>query len=41
MQYFDKSDGKPERVGKVIGDTFSALIVLALIMVLVNSFLFR
>ena len=33
MQYFGKDMGQPERFGKVIGDVFSASLVLALILV--------
>ena len=33
VQYFDKNIGQPERVGKVIGDVFSATLALALIVV--------
>jgi hypothetical protein len=29
MHYFQASDGKPERIGKVIGDTLAALVILA------------
>ena len=29
MQYFEASDGKPERIGKVIGDTISTLVILS------------
>jgi hypothetical protein len=31
MQYFEASDGKLERIGKVIGDTISALVILFVI----------
>jgi len=41
MQYFDESDDKPNRIGKVIGDAFSVFIVLALILVFVQSMIFR
>ncbi len=33
MRYFGKDMGQPERVGKVIGDVFSASLVLTLILV--------
>jgi hypothetical protein len=33
VKYFDKNMGQPERVGKVIGDVFSATLALALIVV--------
>jgi hypothetical protein len=29
MQYFEASDGKPERIGKVIRDTISTLVILS------------
>ena len=31
MQYFDASDGKPERIGKVIGDVLAALVYFGVI----------
>jgi hypothetical protein len=37
MQYFEASDGKPERIGKVIGDTFSALMILAVLILAFNT----
>ena len=30
MQYFDQSDGAPERIGKIVGDIFSGLIYLSI-----------
>ena len=30
MQYFEASDGKPERIGKVIGDAIAAVFILSL-----------
>jgi hypothetical protein len=41
MQYFDESDHKLERIGKVIGDAFSVLIVLVLILVFAQSMIYR
>jgi hypothetical protein len=41
MQYFDESDDKCQRVGKVIGDVFSALLVLALIIIFAQSMISR
>ena len=41
MQYFDESSDKYERLGKVIGDTFSAFIVLALILIFTYSMMLR
>ena len=41
MQYFEESDDKLQRIGKVIGDTISALIVLALIAVFAYSLISR
>ena len=37
MQYFEASDGKPERIGKVIGDTLAALVILAVLILAFNS----
>ena len=31
------SDGKPERIGKVIGDTFAALVILAVLILAFNT----
>lgn len=41
MQYFDQSDDKPTRIGKVIGDTFAAFIMLALILIFAQAMIFR
>jgi hypothetical protein len=41
MQYFDESDDKLKRIGKVIGDTFSIFMVVVLILVFVQSMIFR
>ena len=41
MPYFDQSDDKYQRLGKVIGDAFSAFIVLALITIFIQSMIFR
>ena len=41
MQYFDPSADKHERLGKVIGDTFAALIVVALVLIFIQSMIFR
>jgi hypothetical protein len=39
MQNFEASDGKPERIGKVIGDTFATLVILAVVLLLAfNTF---
>ena len=38
MQYFEASDGKPERIGKVIGDTLAALVILAVLILAFNVF---
>jgi hypothetical protein len=38
MQYFEASDGKPERIGKVIGDTLAALVILAAVLIAFNVF---
>ena len=36
MQYFEASDGKPERIGKVIGDTLAALVILFILWLVLN-----
>ena len=36
MQYFQASDGKPERIGKVIGDTLAALVILFILWLVLN-----
>jgi TRAP-type mannitol/chloroaromatic compound transport system permease small subunit len=36
MQYFEASDGKLERIGKVIGDTISALVILSVLILAFN-----
>lgn len=36
MQYFDASDGKPERIGKVIGDVLAALFWVAVFILILN-----
>lgn len=41
MQYFDQDTDKPERIGKVIGDIFAAFIVIALVVIYTQSFIFR
>ena len=41
MQYFDESDDKYERIGKVIGDAFAAFIVITVITVIAVSMLYR
>ena len=40
MQYFEASDGKPERIGKVIGDAIAAFFILSVI-ILSLSFVLR
>jgi hypothetical protein len=37
MQYFEASDGKPERIGKVIRDTLAALVILAVLILVFNA----
>jgi hypothetical protein len=37
MQYFEASDGKLERIGKVIGDTISALVILSVLILAFNT----
>ena len=41
MPYFNETDDKIERIGKVIGDTFSAVLILALIIIVSQSMLFH
>ena len=41
MQYFNESDDKLERIGKVVGDTFAAILVLVLILIFVQSMIYR
>jgi hypothetical protein len=38
MRYFDESDGKPERIGKVIADIFSALVYLSVLILMTSHF---
>ena len=37
MQYFEASDGKLERIGKVIGDTLAALVILSVLILAFNT----
>jgi hypothetical protein len=37
MQYFEASDGKPEQIGKVIGDALAALMILAVLILVFNT----
>ena len=39
MQYFDQSADKLERLGKVIGDIISAIIVVGLIVIFVYGYI--
>jgi hypothetical protein len=41
MQYFDETDDKYARLGKVIGDAFAAFIVPALIIILAYGIISR
>jgi hypothetical protein len=41
MPYFDPAADKPERIGKVIGDAFSAFMVIALVLIVTQSMIFR
>ena len=36
MQHFAASDGKPERIGKVIGDALATLVILAVLILALN-----
>ena len=37
MQNFEASDGKPERIGKVIGDTLAAVVILSVLILAFNT----
>jgi hypothetical protein len=41
MKYFDESDDKLERIGKVIGDIISAIIVVGLMAIFAYSLMSR
>ena len=41
MQYFDEFDDKLERLGKVIGDIFSAIIIVRLFAIFAYSLIGR
>jgi hypothetical protein len=41
MQYFDPAADKPARLGKVIGDAIATVIVVALIVIFIQSMLLR
>ena len=41
MQYFDESDDKLQRLGKVIGDIFSAIIIVGLFAIFAYSLIGR
>jgi hypothetical protein len=41
MQYFDQSDDKYARLGKVIGDIFAATVIGALIIIFAYSMISR
>jgi len=41
MKYFDESDDKYERIGKVIGDAITAFIVISFIVIFVYSLTHR
>jgi hypothetical protein len=41
MQYFDESDNKLERIGKVIGDIISAIIIVGFMAIFVYSLITR
>jgi hypothetical protein len=41
MPYLDRSDGAPERAGKIAGDIFAALIMLAVVVIFVQSMMTR
>jgi hypothetical protein len=37
MHYFQASDGTPERIGKVIGDTLASLMILIVLLLALNT----
>ena len=39
MAYFDENAGWPEQLGKVIGDTLSAIIIICVIVVVAHNVL--
>ncbi len=41
MHYFEQSDDKFDRIGKVIGDTFVTILIAVLAVIIVHSFIFR
>ena len=41
MKYFDDDMGQPERIGKVIGDVFTAVIVLSLMLIIFFHLMLR
>ena len=41
MAYFDETADEYQRLGKVIGDAFSTIIILTLIVIFAQSFFFR
>jgi hypothetical protein len=41
MQYFDESDDKLQRLGKVIADIFSAIIIVGLFIIFAYSLIGR
>jgi hypothetical protein len=41
MQYFDESDDKYQRIGKVIGDAITTFIVISFIVIFVYSLTHR
>lgn len=41
MQYFESAADMPERIGKVIGDIFAALVIVAFTVIFVQSMIAR
>ena len=41
MQYFDESDDKLEKLGKIIGDIISAIIIVGFIAIFLYSWISR
>ena len=38
MEYFEPKTGGPERLGKIMGDTFAAAIVVSVLVLVLSSF---
>jgi hypothetical protein len=38
MQYFNETEGKPEMIGRVLGDACAALVYIALLVLMLTHF---